>query len=146
MSGHPHTIFADAHFALQQGLIGHHSMGREKAACFCLEVGGTTVTVGEGRKLMVVMLQKTAAFGNSPKAAQGVEASLTQSQGPTAAFPYVQLPWYLRPQSKAQAGTGHSQLMVLSLPSMDRGFPCTTLVVLGEQRTGPLSWALVHLC
>lgn len=104
-------ISAGAHFALQQGLIGHHSMGREKAVCFCLDRSDTTLTVGEGRKLLVVMLQKTAAFGNSPKAAQDVEASLTQLQSSAAVLPCVQLPWYVHhPQSKAQAGTRYSQL------------------------------------
>lgn len=121
-------------------------MGREKAVCFCLDKGGMTLRVGEGRKLLVVMLQKTAAFGNSPKAAQAEEASLTQLQGSAAALPCVQLPWYLHhPQSKAQAGTRHCQLKVLSFPSMDRGFPCTALAVLDEQRTGPLSRALAYL-
>lgn len=122
-------------------------MGREKAACFCLDRGGTTVIVGEGRKLLVVMRQKTSAFGNSSKAAQGVEAPPTQLQGPAVALPHVQLPWYLHhPQNKAQASTRNFQLAVLSISSMDRGFPCTALAVLDEQRTGPLSWALAHLC
>lgn len=60
-------ISAGAHFALQQGLIGYHSMGREKVVCFCPDRGATAITVHEGRKLLVVMFQKTAAFGNSPK-------------------------------------------------------------------------------
>lgn len=60
-------VSAGAHFALQQGLIGYHSMGREKVVCFCPDRGATAITVHEGRKLLVVMFQKTAAFGNSPK-------------------------------------------------------------------------------
>ena len=51
---------------------------------------GTAVAVGESRGLPSVVCGKMAALGDSIKAAQGVEASLTRLHGPAAALFCVQ--------------------------------------------------------